>query len=137
MKKTYLSRPPPNMNLIGEVCDSLGKDFLTSFVGNHWATGWLWSHMTSVKARDYKQSFVCLQMVEIQASAVCELGCGFIWKSENLILANFMVWVHILKAGFLFAMRFWVWNKINHVTLDKVWNKIHLNVKFNRLNEAP
>ena len=38
MKMTYLSGHPPNMNSIGEVCDSLGTDSLTLFVGNHWVT---------------------------------------------------------------------------------------------------
>ena len=47
----YLSRPPPNMNLIGEVCDSLGTDSLITFVGNHWATGGLRVNLTSVKGR--------------------------------------------------------------------------------------
>ena len=44
---TYSSRPPPNMNSIGEVC------------GNHWATG-------SGHGRDYKPSFFCLHRVEMQ-----------------------------------------------------------------------
>ena len=34
---------------IGEVCDRLGKTFLTSLVGNHWATGGLWVSSFSVK----------------------------------------------------------------------------------------
>ena len=41
MKMTYLSPPPPNMNWIQEMCNSLGNISLTLFVGNHWATGWL------------------------------------------------------------------------------------------------
>ena len=49
MKMTCLSRPPPNMNSIGEVCNSLGLDSLTTFVGNHWATGGLRVNSTSVK----------------------------------------------------------------------------------------
>ena len=49
MKMTYLSRPPTNLNLIGELCDSLGMDFLTSFVGNHSATGGFRVNSTSVK----------------------------------------------------------------------------------------
>ena len=46
---TYLSRPPRNINLIGQVCDSLGKDSVTLFVGNHWATGRLQVNLISVK----------------------------------------------------------------------------------------
>ena len=38
MKMANLSPPSPNMSSIGEVCDMLGKTFLTSLVGNHWAT---------------------------------------------------------------------------------------------------
>ena len=49
MKMTYLSRPPPNMNSIREVCDSLGLDSLTMFVRYHWATGGLRVNLTSVK----------------------------------------------------------------------------------------
>ena len=41
MKVTHVSRPPPNLNSIWEVCESLGRTSLTSFGGNHWATGWL------------------------------------------------------------------------------------------------
>ena len=44
MKMTYLSPPPPNMNLIREVYDSLGNDSLTLFARNHWATGRLWQY---------------------------------------------------------------------------------------------
>ena len=39
MKMAHLSRTSPNMSSIGEVCDRLGKTFLTSLVGNHWAAG--------------------------------------------------------------------------------------------------
>ena len=37
MKMTYLSRSLPNMKFNGKVCDSLEKDSLTLFLGNHWA----------------------------------------------------------------------------------------------------
>ena len=37
------------MNSIGEVCDSLGTDSLTTFVGNHLATDRLRVNSTSVK----------------------------------------------------------------------------------------
>ena len=37
------------MSSIGEVCDRLGKTFLTSLVGNHWATGGLLVNSSSVK----------------------------------------------------------------------------------------
>ena len=62
----YLSPPPPNMNSIGEVCNSLGTDSLTLFVRNHWATGWLRVNSTSDEGRDYKRSFVWLHRVEMQ-----------------------------------------------------------------------
>ena len=39
MKMRHLSQPQPNTSSIGEECDSLGKTFLTSLVGNLWATG--------------------------------------------------------------------------------------------------
>ena len=38
MKMAHLSPTSPDMSSIGEVCDSLGKTFLTSLVGNLWAT---------------------------------------------------------------------------------------------------
>ena len=42
-----LSLPLTNMSSIGEVCDRLGKTFLTSLVGNHWPTGGLQVNLTS------------------------------------------------------------------------------------------
>ena len=36
-----LSQNLPNMSSIREVCDRHGKTFLTTLVGNHWATGGL------------------------------------------------------------------------------------------------
>ena len=45
----HLSQTPPNMSSIGEVCDSLGKTFLASLVGNRRATGRLWVNSSSVK----------------------------------------------------------------------------------------
>ena len=42
----YASRPPPNMNWIREMCNSLGKDLLTSFVGNHLAAAGLRENST-------------------------------------------------------------------------------------------
>ena len=38
----------PNMSSIREVCDRLGKTFLTSLVGNHWATGGLLVNSTFI-----------------------------------------------------------------------------------------
>ena len=37
------------MSSIREVCDRLGKTFLTSIAGNHWATGGLQVNSYSVK----------------------------------------------------------------------------------------
>ena len=45
----HLFRPGPNINWIGEVCDTLRKTSLTSLVGNHWATAGLWVNSSSVK----------------------------------------------------------------------------------------
>ena len=39
MKMTHLSQPQTIMSSIKEGCDSLGKTFLTSLVGNLWDTG--------------------------------------------------------------------------------------------------
>ena len=61
MKISYLSRPPPNMNSIGEVCDSLGKDSLTSIVGNHWTTRWLrWMRLTRTRV---KGGIICNSLI--------------------------------------------------------------------------
>ena len=49
LKMAHLSRTSPNMSPIREVCDRLGKIFLTSLVGNHWATGGLRVNSSSVK----------------------------------------------------------------------------------------
>ena len=49
MKMAHLSQTPPNMSAIGAVCDSFGKTFLTSLVGNYWATGGLWVNSFPVK----------------------------------------------------------------------------------------
>ena len=53
MKMANLS-PTPNMSSIGEVCDRHSQTFLTSFVGNHWATGGLRVNST----QDYNVFFV-------------------------------------------------------------------------------
>ena len=45
----HLSRTPPNMSSIGEVCDSLGTDLLSLSGGNQWATGGLRVNSTLVK----------------------------------------------------------------------------------------
>ena len=56
---TYISRPPPNMNSIQGVCDSLRTNSLTSFFGKYWATGWLrWIRTRPM--RDYLRSLIWL-----------------------------------------------------------------------------
>lgn len=45
----HLFRTSQNMSSIGEVCDRLGKTFLTSLVSNHWANGGLLVNISSVK----------------------------------------------------------------------------------------
>ena len=57
MKMANSSPTSPNMNSIGEVCDRLGKTFLTSLVGNHLATSGLRVNSTP----DYNLSFVLAQ----------------------------------------------------------------------------
>ena len=62
MKLTHLPRPPQNINLIGELCNSLGKYSLTLFVRNslgYWPSPTIWTHMTSGQGRDYK-AILCL-----------------------------------------------------------------------------
>ena len=49
MNMAHLSRTSPNTSSIGEVSDRLGKIFLTSLVGYHWATGGLRVNQYSVK----------------------------------------------------------------------------------------
>ena len=49
LKMAHLSGTSTNMSSIGEVCDRLVKPFLTSLVGNHWATGGLWVNSYLVK----------------------------------------------------------------------------------------
>ena len=58
MKIAHLFRPQPNMSLIREACNSLGKTSLTSLVGHHWATGGLWVNSFFSEERTYKLSFV-------------------------------------------------------------------------------
>ena len=48
MKMAHYSWTLPNMSSIREVCDRLPKIFLTSLVGNHWATGGLLVNLSSV-----------------------------------------------------------------------------------------
>ena len=45
----HLCRTSPNISSIREVCNRLGKTFLTSLISNHWATGRLWVNSYSVK----------------------------------------------------------------------------------------
>ena len=49
MKMAHLSKTPPIMSSIGEVCDSLVKTSLTSLVGNYWATDGLRVNSSPVK----------------------------------------------------------------------------------------
>ena len=49
IKMAHLSWTSLNLSLIREVCDRLGKMFLASLVGNHWATGGLQVNSSSVK----------------------------------------------------------------------------------------
>ena len=62
LNMTYLSWTPPNMNSIGEVCNSLCTDKLTLFVKNCRVT---LGEVNLGEGRDYKRSFVCLYSVEM------------------------------------------------------------------------
>ena len=53
-KDSTLSWPQPNMSLIKELCDSLGKTSLTSLVGNYWASGGLEGELALIEGRTYK-----------------------------------------------------------------------------------
>ena len=53
------------MSSIGEVCDRLGKTFLTSLVGNHWDTGGLWVNSSSVKGR-----FIIFSLFLLKGNAI-------------------------------------------------------------------
>ena len=57
MKMANLSPTSPNIGSIGELCNRLSKTFLTSLVGNHWATGGLRVNSTP----DYNLSIVPAQ----------------------------------------------------------------------------
>ena len=59
MKMAQLSRTSPNVCSIGEVFDGLDKIFLTSLVGNHWATGGLRVNSSSVNGRLIVFHFSC------------------------------------------------------------------------------
>ena len=75
MKIAHLSQPQPNMSLIGEGCDSLGKTSLTSIVGNHWATGGLQVNTSSVKG-----GFISFALFLQEENAILPMtdkaGCG-------------------------------------------------------------
>ena len=49
IKMAHLSLTTPNISSIGEVCDSVRMDLLSSSGGDHWATGGLRVNSTSVK----------------------------------------------------------------------------------------
>ena len=57
--------PPPNINSIGEVCNSLVS--LKSL--GYW---WSLSELYLGEGREYKLSFICLNRVEMKAMIVCE-----------------------------------------------------------------
>ena len=46
MNMTHLSQPQPNLSSIGEGCNSVRTDWLSSFAGNHWASGGLQLKLT-------------------------------------------------------------------------------------------
>ena len=84
MKMTYLSWHKPHMNSIGEVCDSLGTDSLTSFVRNHWATGWLRVNSTSCEGRDYNISdplfaYTGLKVEGQQSAVISGPSAALVW----------------------------------------------------------
>ena len=68
---TNASRPPPNMNSFGEVCNSLLTMSLSLLVRNHSATrARTPGELDLGEEREYKHSFVCLHRVDMQGVAV-------------------------------------------------------------------
>ena len=90
MKMTYFLWPPPNMNLIGEECDSFGTDSLTVFVRNHWATGWLRVNSTLGEGYDYKRSFF----------AHTGLKC----KGQQSVIAPYCIFSQYLSFNFILQL---------------------------------
>ena len=81
---TNLSRPPPNMNLIRKVCNSLGTKSLTSFVGSHCATGCLRSTQTWVKGgikSDPLFAYTALDS-KLWQSVIWECDCVTVWLCD-------------------------------------------------------
>ena len=65
MKMAHLSQTPPNMSSIGAVCVSLGKTFLTSLVGNYWATDGL-----RVNSSPVKGEFIIFPLFLLEENAI-------------------------------------------------------------------
>ena len=88
MKMTHWSQPQPNMSSIREGCNSLGKTFLTSLVGKHWATGALWVNLYSVNKR----------LIRIEGNVILPTtpmaGCDIDSHSD---LDQFDVGCHLMK----------------------------------------
>ena len=57
IQMAHLSRPGPNIDWIGEVCDTLGRPSLTSLIDKHWAMLTL-GELVFSEGRNYKLFFV-------------------------------------------------------------------------------
>ena len=74
MKMTWLSLPPPNLNLIQGVYNSLGSNSLTLFGGNHWNTWWLLPYyliLPLLKRGTISNTLSSYHSVEMQGTEVC------------------------------------------------------------------
>ena len=56
------------MSSIGKGCDSLGKTFLTSLVGNFWATGWF-----RVNSYSVMEGLICFPSLLLKGNAILQL----------------------------------------------------------------
>ena len=71
MNVTFLSRPQPKNNLIGEVCDSLRTVSLTPFVVNHWATHGSMVNSTMVKGEIISDSLFACNIANDTYACLC------------------------------------------------------------------
>ena len=89
MKMPNLSRIPPNMSSIGEICDSLGTVWLSSYGGNQWATGLLRLNSTPVKG-----GLINFPLFLLEGNAILPMtpkaGCAKLVQSESRDLRLFM-----------------------------------------------
>ena len=129
---TYLSWPPPNMNSIQVVCDSLGTNSLTSFFRNNRATGLLrWAQIRPV--RDYLQSLVWFA----QGWNACSISLWGITPvyyhnyQESLQLAITTIRSHLTKMSQISI--YFSQNLIVAMSIGRNWRNFWLRLKGWRL----